>query len=139
VDGVEIVEISQRALLTERSSSKSSKSYHTPDVDPRTYGVPMKNRLEIASRMKEYPDFYQAVWKACAGIPRGEVRTYGWIAKKIGKPGAARAVGRALGANPFAPVIPCHRVVRADGSLGGYSGRGGIRAKKRLLEREKLR
>lgn len=91
---------------------------------------------ELRKKMKSYPDFYQAVWEICATIPAGETRTYGWIAKKIGRPRAARAVGRALGSNPFAPIIPCHRVVRSDGSLGGYSGRGGLRAKRTLLHDE---
>jgi methylated-DNA-[protein]-cysteine S-methyltransferase len=88
-------------------------------------------------KMKQYSAFYQQVWKACARIPKGETRTYGWIAKAIGRPKAARAVGQALGANPFAPTIPCHRVVGADGKLTGYSGRGGILQKKLLLEQEK--
>lgn len=93
----------------------------------------------IAVKMKQYPPFSQAVWRACAEIPKGETRTYGWIAERIGKPEAARAVGRALGANPFAPTIPCHRVVRSDGSLGGYSGAGGLKTKRQLLEQEKTR
>jgi methylated-DNA-[protein]-cysteine S-methyltransferase len=73
---------------------------------------------------------------ACAEIPKGETRTYGWIAKKIGQPKAARAVGRALGANPFAPTIPCHRVVGANGKLTGYSGPGGISQKRKMLLKE---
>lgn len=91
---------------------------------------------KILSSMKAYPAFQQSVWKACATIPKGQVRTYGWIAKKIGKPGAARAVGMALGKNPFAPIVPCHRVVGADGRMTGYSGAGGIEAKRRLLKTE---
>lgn len=87
--------------------------------------------------MKQYPPFSQSVWRACAEIPRGETRTYGWIAERIGKPAAARAVGRALGANPLAPVIPCHRVIRADGQMGGYSGPGGIKTKFRLIVLER--
>jgi len=67
-------------------------------------------------------------------IPRGWVSTYGRIAKKLGNAGAARAVGRALATNPFPLVIPCHRAVRSDGSLGGYAG--GIAMKKKLLELE---
>jgi len=90
----------------------------------------------ILDAMRAHPVFYQAVWKACAEIPAGEVRTYGWIAAKIGRPGASRAVGTALGANPFAPIVPCHRVVRADGGMGGYSGRGGVATKRRLLAKE---
>jgi methylated-DNA-[protein]-cysteine S-methyltransferase len=90
----------------------------------------------IRDRMKSYTAFSQAVWKACAEIPKGETRTYGWIARRIGRPKAARAVGRALGANPFAPRIPCHRVVGGDGKLAGYSGAGGVEAKRRLLIKE---
>lgn len=92
---------------------------------------------KILDEMRKYPPFYRKVWKACAEIPKGEVRTYGWIARRIGKPKAARAVGQALGRNPFAPQVPCHRVVASDGSLGGFSGPGGLKAKRRLLERER--
>ena len=91
----------------------------------------------ILKQMGPYPEFYQKVWKACAAIPRGEVRTYGWVAQVIGHPKAARAVGQALAANPFAPKIPCHRVVGANGALTGYSGRGGLQRKKALLDKEK--
>lgn len=73
----------------------------------------------------------------CSEIPAGEVRTYGWVAARVGNPRAARAVGRALAANPFAPVVPCHRVVRADGKIGGYSALGGVREKIRLLKKER--
>lgn len=95
-----------------------------------------KTLAQAYAQMKDYPPFYQAVWKACAEIPKGQVRTYGWIARRIGKPNSARAVGQALGKNPFAPVIPCHRVVGADGRLTGFSAPGGIKAKRRLLKRE---
>lgn len=91
---------------------------------------------DIQVKMKEYTPFSQSVWKACAEIPAGETRTYGWIAQRIGKPAAARAVGRALGSNPFAPMIPCHRVVGSDGKLTGYSGRGGTETKRRMLAQE---
>lgn len=96
----------------------------------------MKIPKKIQEQMKSYPEFYQKVWKACAEIPKGEVRTYGWIAKRIGKPHASRAVGQALGKNPFAPTIPCHRVVGSTGALTGYSGRGGVETKKRMLIKE---
>ena len=90
----------------------------------------------ISKRMTAYPLFFRKVWIACASIPAGKTRTYGWIAKRIGYPGAARAVGTALAKNPFAPVIPCHRVIRSDGSLGGYSGKGGLKTKRALLRKE---
>ena len=91
----------------------------------------------IRNKIKNYPSFYRKVWLACYAIPRGETRSYGEIASIIGNPGAARAVGTALSKNPFAPLIPCHRVVRKDGGLGGYSGRGGVRRKKKLLDGER--
>jgi methylated-DNA-[protein]-cysteine S-methyltransferase len=78
--------------------------------------------------------FQYRVLKAESNIPRGYVSTYGRIAKHLGTRGAARAVGNALGSNPFPIVIPCHRTVRSDGSLGGY--RGGASMKRRLLEME---
>ncbi|MBI4677274.1 MAG: MGMT family protein [Elusimicrobia bacterium] len=96
--------------------------------------TPLPSRILRA--MKAHPPFHQAVWRACAGIPKGQVRTYGWIAREIGRPGAARAVGQALGKNPFAPHVPCHRVVGADGRLTGFSGPGGVKAKRRLLLRD---
>ncbi len=96
----------------------------------------MKLSAAILKRMKDYPPFYQAVWKACAEIPRGQVRTYGWVARCLGKPHAARAVGQALAKNPFAPIVPCHRVVGCDGKLVGFSAPGGIPAKRRLLQKE---
>ncbi len=91
----------------------------------------------IEQKMTAYPAFFQKVWRACATIPKGETRTYQWVAQQIGRPGAARAVGLALKKNPFAPIIPCHRVIRTDGGMGGYSAPGGIKAKMALLEKEK--
>lgn len=78
--------------------------------------------------------FQEKVLRAEYDIPRGSVSTYARIARHIGAPRAARAVGRALATNPFPIVIPCHRAVRSDGSLGGY--RGGVRMKRALLEME---
>lgn len=80
--------------------------------------------------------FQQAVWKKLRGIPYGEVRSYSWVAREVGRPGAVRAVGGACGQNPLPPIIPCHRVVGSRGELTGYSGRGGVGLKKRLLELE---
>ena len=80
--------------------------------------------------------FQLKVWAYLRKIPRGSVRTYSQVAKDIGKPLAIRAVANAIGKNPYAPKIPCHRVIRSDGSLGGYSGKGGIKTKKKLLKSE---
>ncbi|WKZ33514.1 MAG: methylated-DNA--[protein]-cysteine S-methyltransferase [Thermodesulfobacteriota bacterium] len=81
-------------------------------------------------------EFDRAVWEELRRIPRGSVKTYGEVARSIGKPGAARAVGGACGRNPVPIVIPCHRVVAADLMLGGFSG--GMEIKKALLEIEGL-
>ena len=80
--------------------------------------------------------FQLKVWKYLKTIPKGQIRTYSEVAKAINKPKAVRAVANAIGKNPYAPKIPCHRVIRSDGSLGGYSGRGGINTKKKLLKLE---
>jgi len=80
--------------------------------------------------------FQLKVWNYLKKIPRGKVKTYSEVAKAIGKPLAVRAVANAIGKNPLAPQIPCHRVIRSDGSLGGYSGKGGIKTKKLLLKKE---
>ena len=80
--------------------------------------------------------FQLKVWKYLKTIPKGNLKTYKEVAIGIKSPKSARAVANACGKNPYAPKIPCHRVVRADGDLGGYSGKGGIKTKKNLLKRE---
>jgi len=81
--------------------------------------------------------FQRQVWQTAQLIPHGETRSYGWIAKQIGKPRSARAVGQALGKNPFLVVVPCHRVIAGDGTLGGFGC--GLPAKKKLLKLEKTK
>ena len=81
-------------------------------------------------------EFQLKVWSYLRKIPRGTVKTYSQVAKDIGKPLAVRAVANAIGKNPYAPKIPCHRVIRSNGSLGGYSGKGGIKTKRFLLKKE---
>ena len=82
--------------------------------------------------------FQLKVWKFLKTIPKGSVKTYKEVAISIKCPKSARAVANACAKNPFAPKIPCHRVIRSDGGLGGYSGRGGIKTKMRLLRSEKV-
>ena len=84
-------------------------------------------------------EFQLKVWAYLRKIPRGSVRTYAQVAKDLGKPLAIRAVANAIGKNPYAPKIPCHRVIRSDGSLGGYSGKGGVKTKRFLLKKEGIR
>ena len=85
----------------------------------------------------EGTEFQIRVWNELKKIPKGETRTYQEIAKLIGKPTAVRAVANACGKNPYPITIPCHRVIRSDGGLGGYSGEGGVEKKRFLLENEK--
>ncbi|MFZ2089711.1 MAG: methylated-DNA--[protein]-cysteine S-methyltransferase [Desulfobaccales bacterium] len=87
-------------------------------------------------RLDLFPPFQQEVLRAEHGIPRGQVSTYNLIAAYIGRAGAARAVGAALAANPFPLIIPCHRAVRSDRTLGGFQG--GLPMKRALLEAEGL-
>ena len=82
--------------------------------------------------------FQLKVWKYLKTIPKGRVKTYKQVAIGIKSPKSARAVANACGKNPYASKIPCHRVIRSDGSLGGYSGKGGIQQKRRLLRLEKV-
>ena len=81
-------------------------------------------------------EFQLKVWNEIKKIPKGNVKTYKEIAEIIGNPNSARAVANACGKNPFLIKIPCHRVVRSDGGLGGYSGKGGVDMKKNLLINE---
>ena len=83
-------------------------------------------------------EFQLKVWNYLKKIPKGKVKTYKDVAKAIGKPLAVRAVANTIGKNPYSPKIPCHRVIRSDGTLGGYSGKGGIQQKRRLLRSEKV-
>ena len=80
--------------------------------------------------------FQKMVWNYIKTIKRGTVKTYKQVAIGINRPKSYRAVANAVGKNPFAPSVPCHRIIRSDGSLGGYSAKGGVRAKKKLLKNE---
>ena len=91
----------------------------------------------IDKLLSGYSSFERRVWKVTSTIPAGQTRTYQWVARQIGNPRAARAVGRALAKNPILVVIPCHRVIRKDGSLGGYTL--GKRKKEVLLKKEALK
>ncbi len=97
-------------------------------------------RIYFGGREVAFPDeldlssatpFQRQVWEITRLIPYGETRSYAWVAEQIGKPGAVRAVGQALGRNPLPIIIPCHRVLTSQGELGGYSG--GVEMKRRLL------
>jgi O-6-methylguanine DNA methyltransferase len=94
-------------------------------------------RVRIDLDLRGHTDFERAVWAKAQQIPRGEVRPYGWVAAEIGRPKAVRAVGTALGHNPVPLIVPCHRVVRTDGTIGQYS-LGGPANKRAILAAEGL-
>ena len=111
---------------------------HTTTCQKLLFFVPEKvqgNRVFLFMILKG-TKFQLKVWKYLKSIPKGELRTYSQVAIAIKKPKAVRAVANAIGKNPYAPKIPCHRVIRSDGSLGGYSGKGGINTKRKLLKLE---
>ncbi|MEZ4230176.1 MAG: methylated-DNA--[protein]-cysteine S-methyltransferase [Polyangiaceae bacterium] len=83
------------------------------------------------------PPFHRRVYEVARHIPSGTTRSYGELAREVGSPGASRAVGRAMGQNPIAVIVPCHRVTAAGGKLGGFSAHGGVQTKQRLLEIER--
>jgi methylated-DNA-[protein]-cysteine S-methyltransferase len=87
----------------------------------------------VALDMDGVPEFHRSVYDAARTIPPGETLSYGDIARRVGAPGAARAVGQALGRNPFPIVVPCHRVLAAGGKIGGFSAQGGVATKRRML------
>ena len=80
--------------------------------------------------------FQVIVWKYLKSIPKGQTRTYKEVAKAIKRPLSYRAVANAIAKNPYSPLIPCHRVIKSDGSVGGYSGKGGVETKVKLLKSE---
>jgi methylated-DNA-[protein]-cysteine S-methyltransferase len=95
--------------------------------------------FDLRVDLSKLTHFQRQVLTAIQRVPPGETISYGGLARLIGKPKAARAVGRALGTNPIPIIIPCHRALASDGSLGGYSGRGGVGTKQALLELEGAR
>ena len=99
----------------------------------------LKRRKKLYAALeknKNLTAFEKSIYQATLSIPRGQTRSYKWVAEKARYPRAYRAVGRALNKNPYAGRVPCHRVIKSDGSIGGFSK--GVRAKKRLLKSEGL-
>jgi O-6-methylguanine DNA methyltransferase len=94
--------------------------------------------LEMPVDLSSHTSFRRKVWEVTRHIPYGQTRSYAWVARQIGQPRAARAVGQAMGANPVPILIPCHRVVGSDGGLCGYGGGLDMKARLLALERETL-
>jgi len=101
----------------------------------RRYYAGQVVHFDVPFDLSRHTPFQRLVWDVTFGIPYGETRSYAWVAAEIGSPQAYRAVGSAMAANPIPIIIPCHRVLRSDGSLGGYGG--GLTMKQRLLAMEK--
>ncbi|MDP2744667.1 MAG: methylated-DNA--[protein]-cysteine S-methyltransferase [Dehalococcoidia bacterium] len=138
-----------RRLVLPQSSAEQARSCLRSYLDGATADVPyfeaLLSRLAAyfegrAVSFEEKLDHFEAtpfqvqVWEAVRGIPYGETRSYAWVAERIGPPGAARAAGQALAANPAPIIVPCHRVIRSGGGLGGFSG--GQSMKEYLLKLE---
>lgn len=106
----------------------------TKDILDRYFDGESVDFREIPVKIENGTDFQNLVWNTIHQIPHGEVRSYKWIAEKIGRPKAVRAVGNATGSNPVTIIIPCHRVIGSNGNLGGYGG--GLERKQQLLTLE---
>lgn len=91
---------------------------------------------DIPLDFEAVPEFHRKVYEVARTIPPGQTMTYGDIAKRLGVPHESREVGQALGRNPVAIIVPCHRVLGADGRMGGFSANGGVATKRRILEIE---
>ena len=100
----------------------------------RAYAAGRRQGTRVPLDIAAGTAFQREVWRALQAIPHGETRSYAWVARRVGRPRATRAVGAACGANPVPVLVPCHRVVASDGSLGGFSG--GLGWKNRLLALE---
>jgi methylated-DNA-[protein]-cysteine S-methyltransferase len=131
---------SKKELLDQIANCGCRLDSHNSD-----YLIELANRLRrcLNGESEDFADkldldgttgFQQRVWWLVRNIPRGETRSYGWVAGQLGLPRAARAVGQALARNPVPLVVPCHRVIRGDGKLGGFGG--GLEIKRFLLDLE---
>lgn len=142
--GVSAVDLAEgEAEAAARHEARSGRraipagSLPAPLADAVSRRLAGERRVRIPLDLRGRSPFEIAVWTKALDIPRGEVRPYGWVAAEIGRPRAVRAVGTALGHNPVPLVVPCHRVVRSDGSIGQYS-LGGPANKRTILAAEGL-
>jgi methylated-DNA-[protein]-cysteine S-methyltransferase len=125
---------SVRGLRCDYAEAKLEDAPSQVVKELREYAQGHCRKFDVSIDWAAIKPFQRAVLQAAFSIPFGETRTYAWIAQKIGKPRAVRAVGHALGTNPIPIVLPCHRVIGSDGGLRGY--RGGLELKARLLKLE---
>ena len=134
-------EAALRATLS-RQHPGASESPPTPEIHAiieallALLGGAQPDLSRAKLNMERIPAFRRRVYEVARRIPAGETRTYGELARELGQAGAARAVGRALGSNPFPLIVPCHRILAANGKHGGFSATGGVALKLDLLSRE---
>ncbi|PKB73475.1 MAG: hypothetical protein BZY75_01645 [SAR202 cluster bacterium Io17-Chloro-G7] len=128
---------SLEGLGTDLERSENNPSFFAKEQEclERYFSGDTRALDEIELDFAGAPPFFSAAWKACRSIPVGETRSYAWLAAEAGSPLAVRAAGQAMARNPFALVIPCHRVIASDGDLRGY-GAGGLTVKAELLNME---
>ena len=134
------------AEQTEVRIARSSDSRQASVLPPQIADLIEKVRLHLRGNTQDFrdvpidlenlPPFFRRVYEVALEIPPGQTRTYGEIAKAIGQPAAAQEVGQALSKNPIPLIVPCHRVLAADGKLGGFSAPGGRDTKTKLLALE---
>ncbi len=139
----EVTTSGTRARVTRRSAearepAPPAEVRRAIDAIVRLLGGELVDLSGLRLDMAGLPAFHRRVYELARKIPPGKTMTYGEIARRLGAPGSARAVGQALGRNPFAIVVPCHRVLAASG-IGGFSANGGLRTKQRLLAIEGAR
>ena len=121
--------------ITSIKFCKNIKTESNPDITKQLNEYLLGDRVKFDVRLDLHGTSFQLkVWDALRHVPYGKTATYQEIAKQIGMPNAVRAVANAIGANPVAIIIPCHRIIRSDGSLGGYHW--GVELKKYLLKLE---
>ncbi len=141
-NGLGVRAVGSEAFAADEAARTGRRLFPTAAL-PRRLGSAIARRLDGDRRvrvrldLRGHSEFERDVWRKALDIPRGEVRPYGWVAAEIGRPRAVRAVGTALGHNPVPLIVPCHRVVRTDGSIGQYS-LGGPENKRRILAAEGL-
>jgi O-6-methylguanine DNA methyltransferase len=138
--GQQTIRPNPRDLRTERQQGGSAVHFQESEAAMRAYVQELEEYLAGERRQFSFPldlrgtDFQLACWRALLAIPYGETRSYGDIARAIGRPQGFRAVGMANNRNPVAIVVPCHRVIASDGTLCGYGG--GLDVKRKLLQLE---
>lgn len=127
-------------LLNRVSSIDFDKTFFKPiqeQIAAYFEGVRVDFGLDVSVSLDGFSDFQKAVLATCRSVRFGQTTTYGGLAKKLSRPAAARAVGNALSKNPLPLLIPCHRIIRSDGKIGGFSAPGGKNTKVGLLRHEK--